>query len=133
MGPPIYYEWKWAVPAFDLETPKVGNVTYNSTVPSGNTAQGKRPYSDFTRPSTTENLTPSKFNTEYNISSYFVPDYIFPLDKAHPGYESDEAQTSFQVNAARPGRSSYGENPACPHCHPAYLKPGTCEPCVVER
>lgn len=133
MGPPIYYEWKWAVPAFDLEPPKLSNVTYNNTVPTGRSAQGKRPFSDVTRPTTTEEVTPSSFNTEYNISSYFVPDYIFPLDKPHPGYEDDEAQTSFQVNVARPGRSSFGENNACPHCHPGYVKPGTCEPCIVER
>lgn len=136
VGPPIYYEWKWAVPAFDLEPPKQGNDTKtNSTLfqikPQ---SQGRSPFRDVTRPTPpAEDPTPAPKNVEYNISSYFVPDYVFPLDKPHPGYENDAAQTSFQVQVAREGRSSYGENPACPQCHPAYLKPGSCEPCIVRR
>lgn len=135
-GPPIYYEWKWAAPAFELEPPKQSNDTANPT----NTQQGKRnvigrsPFSDVTRPTTPEldPIAPTK-NTEYNISSYLVPDYVFPLDKPHVGYNDENAQTSFQVSVARPGRASYGENPACPQCHPAYLNPGSCEPCIVKR
>ncbi|XP_028168063.1 uncharacterized protein LOC114358330 isoform X1 [Ostrinia furnacalis] len=134
MGPPVYYEWKWAVPAFDLEPPKESNVTVNNTQVQGKTVRGRSPFSDVTRPTpVTVDPTPSNINTEYNISSYFVPDYVFPLDKPHPGYEDENAQTSFQVKIARTGRSSYGENPACPQCHPAYLEPGTCEPCIVNR
>ncbi|XP_068617219.1 uncharacterized protein js [Battus philenor] len=132
MGPPIYYEWKWAVPALDLEPPKENNIT-NTTAPQHKrTAQGKRPFSDVTRTTTTP-ATPTPQNTEYNISSYFVPDYVFPLDKQHPGYEEDNAETSFHVRISKPGRASYGENSNCPHCHPAYLRPGTCEPCIVKR
>ncbi|KAJ8716870.1 hypothetical protein PYW07_003497 [Mythimna separata] len=133
VGPPIYYEWKWAVPAFDLIPPKEGNRT-NSTnnVHQTRSIQGKSPFSSVTRPEP-KTTTPEPSNTEYNISSYFVPDYVFPLDKAHPGYESDDAETSFQVRVARPGRQSFGENPKCPQCHPAYLKEGTCEPCIVKR
>ncbi|CAK1585747.1 unnamed protein product [Parnassius mnemosyne] len=133
MGPPIYYEWKWAVPAFDLEPPKETNVTNTTGAPQKRTAHGKRPFSDVTPRTTTLPNTPAPLNTEYNISSYFVPDYIFPLDKPHPSYEDDNAETSFHVKVARPGRASYGENEECPQCHPAYLKPGTCEPCIVKR
>lgn len=135
VGPPIYYEWKWAVPAFDLEPPKLGNETNTTTVtPQPRLLQGKSPFRDVTRPTPPDNdPTPAPRNVEYNISSYFVPDYVFPLDKPHPGYEGDDAQTSFKVKVAREGRSSFGENPACPHCHPAYLKEGTCEPCIVKR
>lgn len=131
MGPPIYYEWKWAVPAFDLEPPKIGSPNNNTEVPKVKPL-GKRPFSVVPR-STPKMATPSPSNTEYNISSYFVPDYVFPLDGPHPGYDDDDAQTSFQVNIPRPGRASYGENPACPQCHPAYLTPGSCEPCIVKR
>ncbi|KAJ2951291.1 hypothetical protein O0L34_g5693 [Tuta absoluta] len=137
VGPPIYYEWKWAAPAFDLKPPKASNAT-NST----STAQEKRniagngrnPFVSVTRrpQPDDEPVAPTK-NTEYNISSYFVPDYVFPLDNGHPSYEGPDAHTSFNVEIARPGRSSYGENPACPHCHPAYLNPGSCEPCIVKR
>ncbi|VVC96911.1 unnamed protein product, partial [Leptidea sinapis] len=129
MGPPIYYQWKWAVPAFDLELPKVANFTNISDSPQPK--PGKRPFSNIPRTTPrTIDLTPS--NTEYNISSYFVPDYVFPLDSPHPGYGDEDARTSFQVDVSRPGRSSYGENPKCPHCHPAYVIPGTCEPCIVK-
>lgn len=132
VGPPIYYEWKWAVPAFDLIPPKEGNKTNSTNVQQTRSIQGKSPFSSVTRPEP-KTTTPEPSNTEYNISSYYVPDYVFPLDKAHPGYESDDAETSFHVKVARPGRASYGENPKCPHCHPAYLNPGTCEPCIVKR
>ncbi|XP_059049909.1 uncharacterized protein LOC131844928, partial [Achroia grisella] len=131
MGPPIYYEWKWAVPAFDFDLPKQNNAT-DDAEQNPKVIQGRSPFSSVTRPPpVTVDPTPS--NTEYNISSYFVPDYVFPLDKAHPGYEEDNAETSFQVKVSRPGRASFGENPNCPHCHPAYLKPGSCEPCIVKR
>lgn len=134
MGPPIYYEWKWAAPAFDLELPKESNSTDNPSPQGKRNTGGKSPFSSVTRPTPADldPIPPTK-NTEYNISSYFVPDYVFPLDKSHPGYEHEGARTSFQVSVERPGRSSYGENPACPHCHPAYLNPGSCEPCIVKR
>lgn len=131
MGPPIYYEWKWAVPAFDLDPPKQKNVS-DDEGENTKVVQGRSPFSSVTRP-TPVTVDPTPSNTEYNISSYFVPDYVFPLDKAHPGYDDDNAETSFQVKVARPGRASYGENPNCPHCHPAYLNPGSCEPCIVKR
>lgn len=133
MGPPIYYEWKWAVPAFGLEPPKQGNETYNISAVTTRSVV-KSPFSDVTRSTIAdEDATPVPRNVEYNISSYFIPDYVFPLDNPHPGYEKDDAQTSFQVEVSRPGRASYGENPKCPQCHPAYLEPGTCEPCIVKR
>lgn len=133
-GPPIYYEWKWAVPAFDLELPKLGNETNTTSILKPRATQGRNPFRDVPKPTPADiEPTPESKNTEYNISSYFVPDYIFPLDKSHPGYDNDDAQTSFQVGVARPGRASYGENPACPQCHPAYLNPGSCLPCIVRR
>lgn len=135
MGPPIYYEWRWAVPAFGLEPPKESNdTTSNSTINPQEPGVGTNPFSGVTRYTIAdEDATPKPRNVEYNISSYLVPDYVFPLDKPHPGYDNEDAQTSFQVEVSRPGRSSYGENPDCPQCHPAYLNPGSCEPCIVKR
>lgn len=133
-GPAVYYEWKWAGPAQDLEPPKASNQTSPPTGQEKRNVSGLSPFSKVTRPPPVEiDAIPPTRNTEYNISSYFVPDYIFPLDKAHPGYDDENAETSFHVKVARPGRASYGENPACPQCHPAYLTPGTCEPCIVKR
>ncbi|XP_075975306.1 jiangshi [Anticarsia gemmatalis] len=136
VGPPIYYEWRWAVPAFGLVPPKENNETNTNTnvqqTRSVAKLEGKNPFSAVTRPAPVT-TTPEPSQVEYNISSYFIPDYVFPLDKEHPGYESDDAETSFQVKVAKAGKVSYGENPACPQCHPAYLKPGTCEPCIVKR
>lgn len=133
-GPAVYYEWKWAGPAQDLEPPKASNQTSPPSGQEKRNISGLSPFSKVTRPPPVEiDAIPPTKNTEYNISSYFVPDYIFPLDKAHPGYDDENAETSFHVKVARPGRASYGENPACPHCHPAYLNPGTCEPCIVKR
>ncbi|XP_063622304.1 uncharacterized protein LOC134794423 [Cydia splendana] len=135
IGPPIYYEWKWAVPAFGLEPPKLGNITNDNNdtvIPEGRNVAKINPFSTVTRPTPVE-VDVTARNTEYNISSYFVPDYVFPLDKPHPGYDDENAETSFSVKVSRPGRASYGENPKCPQCHPAYVVPGTCEPCVVKR
>ncbi|KAL4709626.1 hypothetical protein ACJJTC_007357 [Scirpophaga incertulas] len=133
MGPPVYYEWKWAVPAFDLEPPKPDNGTAIRTNETRTkNIRGRSPFSDVTRP-TPVTVDPTPSNVEYNISSYFIPDYVFPLDNPHPGYEDEDAETSFQVKIGRKGRASFGENPACPQCHPAYLKPGSCEPCIVKR
>lgn len=135
VGPPIYYEWRWAVPAFDLVPPKEDNETKSANTlqtRSLDKFEGKNPFSAVTRPDPIT-TSPEPFVVEYNISSYLVPDYVFPLDKEHPGYEKEDAQTSFQVEVARPGRASYGENPKCPQCHPAYLEPGSCEPCIVKR
>lgn len=95
MGPPIYYEWKWAVPAFDLEPPKQSNETRNGSI-SARSADVKSPFRDVTT-TTPKAVKINQPNTEYNTSSYFIPDYLFPLDKEHPGYENDDAQTSFQV------------------------------------
>lgn len=133
-GPAVYYEWKWAGPAQDLEPPKASNQTSPPSGQEKRNVSGLSPFSKVTRPPPVEiDAIPPTKNSEYNISSYFVPDYIFPLDKPHPGYDDENAETSFQVKVARPGRASYGENPACPQCHPAYLNPGTCEPCIVKR
>ncbi|GBP50131.1 hypothetical protein EVAR_42812_1 [Eumeta japonica] len=134
MGPPVYYEWKWAVPAFDLEPPKQTNAT--RTIQNRSTTDGvsppSNPFGQVTR-ATPKDVDVVPSNTEYNISSYIVPDFVFPLDESHSLYDKDDAQTSFQVKIAKPGQFSYGENPACPHCHPAYLTPGSCEPCIVKR
>ncbi|XP_049531180.1 mucin-5AC [Anopheles darlingi] len=76
---------------------------------------------------------------------FAIPDFIFPLDGAAKGgqYGQVEAVDSFQVHIpsdaaprtidAVKGRSWYGENARCPECHPGFLRPGSCEPCVKVR
>uniref|UniRef100_A0A182R5S7 Chitin-binding type-2 domain-containing protein n=1 Tax=Anopheles funestus TaxID=62324 RepID=A0A182R5S7_ANOFN len=77
---------------------------------------------------------------------FSIPDFTFPLDGAAKGgqYANAEAVDSFQVkipsDAVSRGSSSgvttrawYGENARCPECHPGFLRPGSCEPCVKIR
>lgn len=67
-----------------------------------------------------------------------VPEYLFPLeDIGRTGYLASDAYNSFQLKIPD-GRNDneeehlhwFGENPKCPECHPSYVNPGTCEPCL---
>lgn len=152
MGPIIYYEWKEAAPVMDLQPPLPDNVNNKDNIQKrgeqDTKVEGKpdfakprpatiKPVNQVTERSTPDQTT-SEGNTDFKVSSYFVPDYVFPLDKEHPGYEEDDALTSFQVkiphtidnNEAHP---YYGENAQCPQCHPSFVVPGTCKPCVMIR
>lgn len=69
-----------------------------------------------------------------------IPDYTFPLeadDGRRPSYQENDAVNSFQIKipASQKTREKawYGENADCPECHPSFLKPGSCEPCVKFR
>ncbi|XP_058447342.1 putative mediator of RNA polymerase II transcription subunit 26 [Malaya genurostris] len=71
-----------------------------------------------------------------------IPDFTFPLEsEVGPRniYEHDGAVNSFQIKIPSYARSDdsnttwYGENAKCPHCHPVFLRPGSCEPCVKIR
>lgn len=75
---------------------------------------------------------------------FLIPSYTFPLETIdeRPSYETNNVYNSFQVklpdgsnsnNIATTNPVWYGENAACPECHPSFLKPGTCEPCVKFR
>uniref|UniRef100_A0A182QZL8 Chitin-binding type-2 domain-containing protein n=1 Tax=Anopheles farauti TaxID=69004 RepID=A0A182QZL8_9DIPT len=83
---------------------------------------------------------------------FAIPDFTFPLDGAVKGgqYGNAEAVDSFQVKIpsdavlrgggiatsgtpATAPRTWYGENARCPECHPGFLRPGSCEPCVKIR
>lgn len=65
-----------------------------------------------------------------------IPDYTFPLEvDGRPGYQQANSVNSFQIKIPdRTGEKPwYGENADCPECHPSFLKPGTCEPCIKIR
>lgn len=76
---------------------------------------------------------------------FSVPNYTFPLENVQrPGYTDNNAFNSFQIkipdnlnrDSNKIGSSSkpwYGENAKCPECHPSFLKPGSCEPCIKIR
>ncbi|XP_058119614.1 uncharacterized protein LOC131284796 [Anopheles ziemanni] len=73
---------------------------------------------------------------------FAIPDFTFPLDGAvkEGQYGDAEARDSFQVRIPsdvaardRTERAWYGENARCPECHPGFLRPGSCEPCVKIR
>ncbi|XP_053671418.1 proteoglycan 4 [Anopheles nili] len=74
---------------------------------------------------------------------FAIPDFTFPLDGAAKAtqYGGADAVDSFQVRipsdasarGSSPARTWYGENARCPDCHPGFLRPGSCEPCVKVR
>lgn len=80
-----------------------------------------------------------------------IPEYAFPLETiGRTGYApgssvAGDLYNSFQLKiperSAVTGSSSsfgssstqdrwFGENPKCPECHPSFVVPGTCEPCL---
>lgn len=69
---------------------------------------------------------------------YSVPEYLFPLEPlGRTGYLSTDAYNSFRLKIPGYGdeepedhRHWFGENPKCPECHPSFVVPGTCEPCI---
>lgn len=65
-----------------------------------------------------------------------IPDYTFPLEvDGRPGYQQTNSVNSFQIKIPDKAGDKpwYGENAECPECHPSFLKPGTCEPCIKIR
>ncbi|KAG4065193.1 hypothetical protein HA402_007590 [Bradysia odoriphaga] len=65
-----------------------------------------------------------------------IPDYTFPLEvDGRPSYQQANSVNSFQIRI--PDKTDdkpwYGENAECPECHPSFLKPGKCEPCIKIR
>ncbi|XP_054747055.1 mucin-5AC [Anastrepha obliqua] len=69
---------------------------------------------------------------------YSVPEYLFPLEPiGRTGYLSTDTYNSFQLkipdqadDVPEDHRHWFGENPKCPECHPSFVVPGTCEPCI---
>lgn len=83
---------------------------------------------------------------------FLIPEYTFPLENIErPSYTESNAVNSFQIKIPDEishsheligdGSSKnevhrkpwYGENSKCPECHPTFLKPGSCEPCIKIR
>nr|CAD7402285.1 unnamed protein product [Timema poppensis] len=62
--------------------------------------------------------------TEFTGADNFVGNstVLIPLDHRHGA-----------MRFRSEGLARKGRNPSCPKCHPAYLLPGRCEPCVVIR
>ncbi|XP_011176423.2 mucin-2 isoform X1 [Zeugodacus cucurbitae] len=69
---------------------------------------------------------------------YSVPEYLFPLEPiGRTGYLSTDSYNSFRLkipehddDVPEDHRHWFGENPKCPECHPSFVVPGTCEPCI---
>lgn len=66
---------------------------------------------------------------------FSIPEFTFPLETVQrPGYQNSNAVNSFQIKIPEKKKQHwYGENANCPECHPSFLKPGTCEPCIKFR
>lgn len=139
-GPPIYYQWKWAVPAFVLEPPKLSDSVTTTT--SEDKSPTARTIGDKSQTTTAEEHPPVKINTSFfkkaspqpkhNFAelqkTHSIPAFEFPLEEdSHHGLLNANALNSYQLTIpanVRSDQSWYGENPQCPECHPAYLQPG---------
>lgn len=75
-----------------------------------------------------------------------IPEFTFPLEEIQrPSYTENNALNSFQIRipddvvqnradvSGEKIKAWYGENAKCPECHPSFLKPDTCEPCIKFR
>ncbi len=89
---------------------------------------------------TVEGTTYSKESKDNNYLDLkkllLIPDYTFPLEvDGRPGYQQANSVNSFQIKIPEKtgDKPWYGENAQCPECHPSFLKPGTCEPCIKIR
>ncbi|KAH8353875.1 hypothetical protein KR084_009958 [Drosophila pseudotakahashii] len=75
-----------------------------------------------------------------------IPEYAFPLETiGRTGYGpgvgggasvagassiSGDLYNSFQLKIPEQRSKWFGENPKCPECHPSFVLPGTCDPCL---
>lgn len=75
-----------------------------------------------------------------------IPEFTFPLEEIQrPSYTENNALNSFQIRipddiaqnradiSGEKIKAWYGENARCPECHPSFLKPDSCEPCIKFR
>lgn len=124
--------------------PFLSNKTQRSIDASTNRTPTSRSIKDFPSKSNEDNKISPTLPTEHDINQlrmdFSVPDYLFPLENGRTGYELSDTLNSFQLKipqrridgdaASSSSDRWYGENPKCPHCHPSFVKPGTCEPCL---
>ncbi|XP_055856283.1 mucin-2 isoform X3 [Episyrphus balteatus] len=123
--------------------PFLSNKTQRSIDSSTSRTPTSRSIKNFPSPGTEENKISPTLPTEQDINQlrmdFSVPDYLFPLENiGRTGYEHSDTFNSFQlkipqrrVDVEAPSADRwYGENPKCPQCHPSFVKPGTCEPCL---
>lgn len=100
-------------------------------------------------------VTASSTSTSTDITQLrkqlLIPEYAFPLETiGRTGYApGGDLYNSFQLkiperrssssgssnsgnsaSATSKGSRWFGENPKCPECHPSFVLPGTCEPCL---
>lgn len=127
--------------SFSQNTDKSQTQRSVATTPSLNSISTKRQ---------SETTTRKEINYLELKKQFSIPEYTFPLENVQrPSYTENNAVNSFQIKipddvaASREviadGSSNevqkkwYGENAKCPECHPSFLKPGTCEPCIRFR
>lgn len=144
LGPPIYYQWKANIPSIDLLPPLEDNESLDVNSSGdviGAHSQTTRSISEQSFENSFEKAVKKLLGTNYSLlkKELSIPEYQFPLEGegARTGYDNKEAVNSFQIKI--PDKETlqyaewYGENPKCPECHPSFVKPGTCEPCVKIR
>lgn len=131
------------------------NALHNSFSQSTDKSQTQRSVS--TTPAAVNTIPTQRTTTRKELNyldlkkQFSVPEYTFPLENIErPSYTESNAVNSFQIKipdevshsreVIADGTSNevqrkpwYGENVNCPECHPSFLKPGSCEPCIKIR
>lgn len=134
LGPPIYYEWKAQMPSLDILPPFLDSELKDDTLTAH--SQTTRSISSANNENSLESALKNLMKTNYAElqDKFSIPNFDFPLESEveRTGYENSNALNSFQLKIPRDVAKIewYGENSACPECHPAFVKPGSCEPCV---
>lgn len=125
-------------------SPSASNAAANSVSPSASQSTKRQ--------NGAETTTRKDINYLDLKKQFLIPEYTFPLENIErPSYTESNAVNSFQIKIPdevahsheiiSDGSSKnevhrkpwYGENAKCPECHPTFLKPGSCEPCIKIR
>ncbi|XP_037956815.1 mucin-2 [Teleopsis dalmanni] len=110
---------------------KENSITEPTVKPTTSSRSNKRAESEVVVPTAPADIVQLR-------KDFSVPEYLFPLENiGRTGYLASDTYNSFQLkipdrrsDAVEEHQHWFGENPKCPECHPSYVKPGTCEPCL---
>lgn len=160
LRPPLFSPPSQAVASSNHSFPSIAPISQHSSVTIQNKAfdKSQTPRSVTTtgrtingittkRQSIGDAVTPKDINYLDLKKQLLIPEFTFPLETVQrPSYTESNAVNSFQIRipddvaqnradltSSEKVKSWFGENSECPECHPSFLKPGSCEPCIKFR